>query len=164
VEAALLEPDDWQEYREIRLKALSDAPYAFSSTLEREVQAGEADWRRRLAGRAQFVVRQAGRAVGMAGGFVEAGMPHLISMWVDPDWRGRGVADVLVRAVLGWARRAGYPAILLWVTVDNLPAQRLYARHGFRATGVTQPVRPETPDELEQEMICGLRRPSRIQV
>jgi ribosomal protein S18 acetylase RimI-like enzyme len=59
---------------------------------------------------------------------------------------------VLIPAVLGWARQAGYPAISLWVTIDNKPAQDLYARHGFRATGAIQPVRPAEPDHLEQEM------------
>ena len=75
-------------------------------------------------------------------------------MWVDPDWRGRGVGGVLVPAVLRWARRAGYPVVRLWVTVENATAQRLYARHGFRLTGAVQPVRAEDPDHLEQEMAC----------
>jgi GNAT superfamily N-acetyltransferase len=156
VKAEPFEPADWREYRAIRLAALADAPDAFSSTLEGETQFSEADWRQRLADRAQFVVRQAGRAVGTAGGYAEDGMAHLVAMWVAPDWRGRGVGDVLIPAVLGWARQAGCLAVSLWVTLDNKPAQRLYARHGFRETGATQPVRPDDPDRLEQEMMHTL--------
>lgn len=152
--AQQLGPQDWREFREIRLAALAGAPREFGSTLAEAVRFAEADWRQRLASRAQFVVRQAGRAVGTAGGFVdEDGTPELISMWVDPDWRGCGIGDVLVSAVLGWARRAGYPAVRLWVTVENAIAQRLYVRHGFRPTGAIQPVRPDAPDQLEQELV-----------
>jgi GNAT superfamily N-acetyltransferase len=154
MEAQQLSADDWREFREIRLAALTGAPEAFGSTLADTVRLAEVDWRRRLAGRAQFVVRQAGRAVGTVGGIVENGTPELISMWVDPDWRGRGVGDVLVSAVLSWARRAGYPVVRLWVTVDNPAAQRLYARHGFRPTGAVQPVRQDDPDRIEQQMAC----------
>ena len=44
-----------------------------------------------------------------------------------PPERGRRFAalqDLLVRAVLDWARRAGHAAVRLWVTTDNGPAQR----------------------------------------
>jgi ribosomal protein S18 acetylase RimI-like enzyme len=66
-------------------------------------------------------------------------------MWVHPDWRGRGVGDLLVTAVIDWARAAGYPAVRLWVSADNTPAERLYLRHGFRRTGERQLIDAEAP-------------------
>jgi ribosomal protein S18 acetylase RimI-like enzyme len=154
VEVQQLGPRDWREFRRIRLTALADAPREFSSTFADADRLSEEDWRERLAGRAQFVARADGQPVGTAGCFVELdGTAQLVSMWVNPDWRGHGAGDVLVSAVLGWARRAGYPDVRLWVTIDNGPAQRLYARHGFCRTGVIQPLRPDTPDQLEQEMV-----------
>lgn len=156
MKAEPLDPDDWPEYRTIRLAGLAEAPQAFSSTLERESQFSEAQWRQRLTDRAQFVVRQGGQAIGTAGAYAEDGAAHLVAMWVAPDWRGRGVGDVLIPAVLDWARHDGYSAISLWVTVGNKPAQGLYARHGFRSTGMIQPVRPDEPDHLEQEMLHTL--------
>ena len=149
-----LSPSDWREFRRIRLTALTDAPREFSSTLAEADRLSEEDWRERLAGRAQFLVRADGQPVGTAGCFIEPdGTAQLISMWVKPDRRGHGAGDVLVSAVLGWARRAGYPDVRLWVTIDNAAAQRLYARHGFSPTGAIQPLRPDTPDQLEEEMV-----------
>jgi ribosomal protein S18 acetylase RimI-like enzyme len=154
VEAQQLSPRDWREFRRIRLTALAGAPREFSSTLADSARLSEEDWRERLAGRAQFVVRQDGQPVGTAGCLIEPdGTAELVSMWVNPDWRGRGAGDVLVSAVLGWARRAGYPDVRLWVTIGNGAAQRLYARHGFCPTGAIQPLRPDKPDQLEQEMV-----------
>ena len=149
-----LSPRDWREFRRIRLAALADAPREFSSTLAEADRLSEEDWRERLAGRAQFLVRADGQPVGTAGCFIEPdGTAQLVSMWVNPDRRGHGAGDVLVSAVLGWARRAGYPDVRLWVTIDNAAAQRLYARHGFSPTGIIQPLRPDTPDQLEEEMV-----------
>ena len=154
MELQQLSPSDWREFRRIRLAALADAPREFGSTLAEADRMSEEDWRERLAGRAQFLVRADGQPVGTAGCFIEPdGTAQLVSMWVNPDWRGQGAGDVLVSAVLGWARRAGYPDVRLWVTIDNAVAQRLYARHGFSPTGVIQPLRPDTPDQLEEQMV-----------
>ncbi|MBA2753939.1 MAG: GNAT family N-acetyltransferase [Chloroflexia bacterium] len=148
LELARLTPDAWRDYRAIRLAALADAPSAFGSTLAAERSLGEVDWRARLARRAQFVVRCRGEAVGTAGGMVEDGA-DLVSMWVHPAWRGRGVGDLLVRGVLDWAREQGHTEVRLWVSVGNSAAERLYARHGFVRTGDRQPI--TTADPARQE-------------
>jgi ribosomal protein S18 acetylase RimI-like enzyme len=69
---------------------------------------------------------------------------ELISLWVAPAARGRGVGDEAVRQVLTWVRRE-YPAsrVVLSVKVDNDHAIRLYRRHGFVDAGVS----PEDRDE-----------------
>jgi GNAT superfamily N-acetyltransferase len=79
-----------------------------------------------------------------------------VSLWVDPAWRGQGVGDVLVEAVLGWVRAQGYRAVHLWVAADNAPATRLYARHGFLPTGASQPIRPDEPSRREIGMSRAL--------
>ena len=77
-------------------------------------------------------------------------------MWVHPEWRGHGVGDLLVRAVIDWATAGRYRALDLWVSVGNDPAEVLYDRHGFVRTGATQPIREEDPTRLELEMVRPL--------
>ncbi len=144
---------DWFKYREVRLAALRDAPYAFSSKLENEVTLGQEQWQQRLSARSQFVALIGGAVAGTVGGIVlpDGMTAELISMWVDPAARGRGVGERLVAAVLDWAGTAGLSEVRLWVTSGNGAAERLYARCGFKRTGAEQLVRPGEP-QTEFEM------------
>ena len=61
----------------------------------------------------------------------------LISMWVAPEVRGRGVGEALIAAVVEWARASGARRLLLDVGDHNRPAIALYARMGFEPNGRT---------------------------
>jgi GNAT superfamily N-acetyltransferase len=147
-----LAPDEWQLFREIRLAALLEAPYAFGSTYERESVADEKSWRERLANRTQLVAEIAGEVAGTAAGIrSDESSAALISMWVAPGARGKGVGARLVNEVLEWAAKEGYASVSLWVTDGNVVAERLYERCGFTRTGGVQPVHPAEP-RVEYEM------------
>ena len=150
----LLAPTDWAAFREIRLAALRDAPEAFGSTAAEAQMLEEHEWRRRLEQRTVFMAEAANQRVGLVAGIGgdQPGEAELVSMWVAPAWRGRGVGDRLVEAVLGWAAREGFTRVRLWVAKGNTPAERLYARHGFDATGRSQPMGGEKFALLEFEM------------
>jgi ribosomal protein S18 acetylase RimI-like enzyme len=134
--------DDWMLWRELRLTALADAPYAFSSRLADWQGAGdtEARWRRRLDDvPLNLIADIEGRAVGIASG-VRAGLDQveLISMWVDAAARGVGVGTLLIGALIDWAERERAREVLLRVYADNLAAVALYRRNGFERTGVVE--------------------------
>jgi GNAT superfamily N-acetyltransferase len=63
------------------------------------------------------------------------GWVELISMWVAPFARGRGVGDALVGAALDWAREKQASGIALAVFEGNEHALALYLRHGFVDAG-----------------------------
>jgi GNAT superfamily N-acetyltransferase len=153
-----LEPADWPAYRELRLAALADAASAFGTTLARERALTPEDWRARIQRGPTFVARAPRGDVGTATGIQgdEPGHAELVGMWVHPEWRGRGVGDLLVDAVIEWAAQSGYRGLNLWVSVGNDRAEALYARHGFARTGATQPIREEDPTRLELEMVRPL--------
>jgi GNAT superfamily N-acetyltransferase len=149
----LLGPDDWQTFRDLRLAALQEAPYAFGSKFEVEAGASEEQWRDRIAGWARFAAEVDGQVVGLvgAGSGEFSGTAALTSLWVDPRFRGRGVGSALIDAVEEWALGQGLSQILLWVTETNQVAERLYERRGFTRTGGVQSVRPDEP-RVEFEM------------
>jgi ribosomal protein S18 acetylase RimI-like enzyme len=150
-------PGDEESLRSLRLQALSDAPEAFDSTLERERARTIADWQRWFTHGATFVFETPDGLKGIA-----AGVPHdsdpsaafLMSVWVHPDLRGTGAADALIASVLAWARSAGLADVWLQVGKYNEQAQKLYERNGFRPTG-SESVR-ERDGVLELEMRCAL--------
>lgn len=150
-------PDEWRAYREVRLAALRDAASAFWTTLADAAVVTEAEWRRRLREGGCFLAVAEGRPVGLAAGFAEAdGAAELISMWVDPGWRGRGAADQLVAAVTAWAAASGFATVRLWVAAGNGAAERLYSRHGFARTGNVQPMHADDPARVEFQMLRTL--------
>ena len=53
---------------------------------------------------------------------------------VDPAYRGRGVGRLLVEAALAFLAAHGAPRVVLSTAEQNAPAQRLFARLGFRRT------------------------------
>lgn len=130
---------------------MKEAPYAFGSTYEREIDLDEASWRQRIRNRATFFAEVDGVVAGTVavGDSDVMGAAAMIAMWVDPRFRRRGIGDLLVKHVLDFARDSGRERVLLWVTAVNTTAERLYARNGFARTGATQDVRP---GELEYEM------------
>jgi uncharacterized protein len=56
-------------------------------------------------------------------------------VWVDPEFRGRGLAAAAVAAVTRDALRRVAPTVSLYVNDYNVPARRVYARCGFRSAG-----------------------------
>lgn len=149
VEIRRLEPDDWAVWRAVRLKALREAPYAFGSAIADWQGAGDVEvrWRHRLEAVAFNVVAEVdGRAVGQASGTTPdaSGDVGLISMWVAPEARGRGIGEALVSAVADWAADQGATAVVLEVKRTNAAAIALYHRLGFEPA----PSRDDTsPDE-----------------
>jgi GNAT superfamily N-acetyltransferase len=142
-------PDDWKAWRELRLAALSDAPDAFGSRYADWVDAPEERWRERLSvtGAYQVIASIDGTPAGMAGGFLAEDGAELVSMWVAPAGRGKGVGNALMTAIEDWARSNGATTLGLSVVPGNDPAHNLYLRHGYVDT-----------DELGDLMPDGVRR------
>ena len=141
--------EEWDRVRDLRLRALADAPDAFGSTLEREREYGRPEWLGWISGwvgttNALFVAEGAGRWLGMAVGSCDeaGGAAHLYGMWVEPEARRGGIGARLVDAVVAWvAAGTGATMLVLDVSVANRDADRFYRRLGFEATGERHPLR-----------------------
>lgn len=140
-----LGPQDGDRLRRLRLEALRDAPDAFGATFADASARPAEDWRRQLVELATFFAVDEGRDVGMARAARHPSEPdtgELLSMWVAPAARGRGVGDALIAAIVDWARGEALRRLVLDVGDANGPAIALYARNGFVATGITGSLPP----------------------
>lgn len=124
--------------RNLRVQALTDAPEAFGSTLERERARTIEDWRKWMAPGVTFILLAPDEARGLVAGVcdpVDDSVVHLMAMWVHPAVRATGGADLLIEAVKKWAAEVGATEVRLNVVETNARAKRCYERNGFRATG-----------------------------
>lgn len=158
LEVRFLEPADWATWRELRLAALAEAPYAFGSTLADWTGARDREerWRARLEipGSRNLLAVLDDRPAGMASGLpAEDGeSAELISMWVSPLARGRGVADLLIETVEQWAADRRAKTLRLSVRAGNGWAIALYERHGFARTDEPGELQP---DGVTRELVMA---------
>lgn len=154
--------DDWETLRDVRLRALADAPDAFGEQLGEVRARPDATWRELAQPRADLVrliAERGGRAVGMVIVALEPDdrrRAHVYAMWVAPEARGSGVGEQLVRHGLAWARQNAALDVSLRVSSTQVGARRLYVRCGFEATGERSSLRVGSPVECE---VLALRLP-----
>ena len=135
-----LTPDDWRLWRKLRLVALEEAPEAFAATLAQWTGPNDTPerWQARLCNVAFNCIgfvqeRPAGMISATAAD--ETGASELLSVYVAPHSRGRGVGDALIDAAVRWAGQSGAARVILRVAEDNARAIALYARQGFSDAG-----------------------------
>lgn len=149
---------DWGDFRHIRLRALAEAPDAFSATLADETALDDTEWRRRATPTPQNVTLlavESGKIVGLCAVLRNRTDPtaRLVAMWVEPDHRSQGVGAALVAEAAAWCHREGVGVLTLWVNEANEAALRLYRGQGFIATGEREPLRPGA-----EAMMIAMRR------
>ena len=166
MEIARLREGDEERLRDIRLRALAEAPSAFASTYGRERRFTADVWASRVAGEgATFIAEDDGRPVGTVAVIPEdrPRTAHLVGMWVDPRARGQGIARRLIDAVVTWACERGMRHLELWVAENNDGALALYEKTGFSLTGERQPLPSDpavTEFKLARELQADPRRPA----
>ncbi|MGF1430372.1 GNAT family N-acetyltransferase [Kitasatospora sp. LaBMicrA B282] len=157
--------EDWEQVRELRLRMIEDTPLACLETYAEAQQADEAEWRFRAERSAKpgsvqvIAATEDGLRVGTMAAYTDdAGTRWLVGVWVDPAHRGSraGVADLLLDAVLAWARgEGGAERLVLEVHERNERAIAFYRRRGFEPTGRTTPY-PLAGGGIEHEMALTL--------
>ena len=143
----------------LRLAALEDAPDAFGEPLEQIRSRPEGYWDRLRAsvtgraGQIAMLARANARPVGFIYGVrsKDSGELRVGGVWVEPNYRQRGVARQLVQGLVDWAESKGFPGIGLWAPQHRPEVVTLYRSAGFETTGVTRPM-PDQPERTLLEM------------
>ncbi|MGH3500108.1 MAG: GNAT family N-acetyltransferase [Nocardioidaceae bacterium] len=157
----VLDEEDWQTLRQLRLAALEDAPEAFAAHYEEESQYGEEVWRKRLRRARRLLADHDGEPAGivsMGTHDEDSTEPELFGLWVDPRSRRERVAWQLVQAGADQALRDGHERLYFWVGSDNGGAVAFASIFGFRPTSERRPMRAadDTDSEDETAMVLAL--------
>ena len=88
-----------------------------------------------------LVAVEAGRLVGTGHASIKESLDYLTHdkhaylglMYVDPEFRGRGIIQSIIADLMGWARTKGIADFYLDVYAGNQSAVKAYEKFGFEA-------------------------------
>ena len=75
------------------------------------------------------------RIVGYAGFWMMLDEAHISTIAAHPEWRRRGIGELLLLAMIRSAQESRANVLTLEVRVSNLEAQALYRKYGFKIVG-----------------------------
>lgn len=150
-----LQPHESSLLRELRLRALQDAPDSFRDTYADAAAQPPSYWKdlaRSVTepGRnAMFLACEVDdEPIGSAFALVDRARSRtgrVGGMWVDPRWRRQGIGNALLQAVIAWARERGFERLVLWCVASAVGPGALYRKAGFRETGIQQQLSEDLP-------------------
>lgn len=146
-----LTADEWPTLKLLRIRALTDSPDSFGTTVADVVDQPDGYWqtwaRRANADDARvFAAFRDADPLGLGSAVRDPnGVGHIGAMWADPAVRGTGVGRRIFEAGCKFLAGAGCRRIELWVTDGNERAEGLYRSRGFVRTGKREPLREGSP-------------------
>jgi ribosomal protein S18 acetylase RimI-like enzyme len=135
-----LTPDQWEIYRDIRLRGLLENPQAFARSYEEEKAFPQERWLERASNPYNFLAVEDGVPLGTIGAFIQEEsdkrIAHIVGVFVIKKARGKGIGSKLLGAVLNKIRQdSSIQTVQLTVNKEQIPAVRLYEKFGFQITG-----------------------------
>ena len=146
VEVIKLTPEDWENFKTIRLKALKADPAAFGSSYKQEVNRPEEIWKQKLATSWAYAAIVENQFVGMARVLFELGehvqhVASIVSLFVKASYRQQGIGEKIIRRIISdlHDQKVIVKIILLVNTnTDQKPAIRLFEKVGFKTIGIAK--------------------------
>ena len=142
IEKRILLISEWQEWKALRLEMLQNYPIMFGASYEQELLRSDDYWKDSLNIDKNNVIFGAfvdGVLVGSVGFYVEheEKKKHKGVLWgvyVKPEYRGKGVANDLMQAMIAHAKTKVIQ-VQLSVLIINELAFDLYQKYGFSIYG-----------------------------
>ena len=104
-----------------------------------------------------LVVEEKEQILGYCGLLMVLDEGDITNVAVRPDHRKQGIADAILTAVFLAAQKRGIRTIYLEVRESNIPAQKLYEKHGFVPCGIRKNFYRK-PTEHAIVMCCDMTR------
>lgn len=165
ISVRVLGNEEWERYKEFRLRALKESPDGFVADYATEAEYDEALWRKRMARSARLLAEKAGEPVGILSlrksDELFDNSAEIFGLWVPQQLRGTGIAATLVEAAAAAANAEGHTQLVYWVGTDNGRAVAFASSYGFRPTEHRRPMAHQgTADDGDEElaMVLALSR------
>ncbi len=135
-----LTPEQWETYRDIRLRGLLEAPQAFARSYEEEKAFPQEKWLQRAGNPYSFLAIEDGIPLGTMGAYVDGEsdhkIAHIVGVFVTEKARGKGIGSKLLGAVLDKIKQdRSIKTVQLSVNKEQISAVKLYEKFGFQITG-----------------------------
>ena len=114
------------------------------------------------------------RIIGYVGFRAQHAEAHISTIAVHPDWRGRGLGELLLLTAMEKGLELEISVVTLEVRPSNQVAQRLYRKYGFRFTDIRRGyyrdgedawlMKVEVNRDIYQRRLTGLRQALEIRL
>ncbi|KPU43625.1 mycothiol acetyltransferase [Oxobacter pfennigii] len=99
---------------------------------------------------ARYVVaKDTDKVIGYGGMWIILDESHITNIAVHPDYRGKGIGNLILKAMIEMAKQENIIAMTLEVRRTNYIAQRLYEKYGFVSVGI----RPKYYEDNNEDAI-----------
>jgi GNAT superfamily N-acetyltransferase len=150
----IIDPNEWQRLRSIRLQALTESGHAFGGTLEGESAESESEWRSKFVKNDFLIASVDGVDVAMM--FIEildgdfGATCWIGGCWSNPKFRGKGVLSSMFRFIDQQDKDWKVQGLGVWT--DNYNAITAYEKLGFVKMG-EDTASTRQPGKFYQRMI-----------
>ena len=158
IEIRALTPDDWELYREIRIRALEESPEAFKMRPEEAREQPAEFWIDTLDHEHWYVAFAFDAPIGLGGikPLPEDDTQYeIVGVWIEPHYRGTGIFETLVKEGSEHCIRKGITQLYASIFTGNGHSKTACEHEGFsyidtRASAY-QPER--TIDRLRRDLV-----------
>lgn len=137
---------DWEAYKVLRIRSLQSDPDVFFSTEAELSSWPDGNFKSEIYSQpdshfgylGKFIDNQLGGYISLSGQYFakQRHIADVFNLYVDPAYRGKGIARELVTALIQHAKDAGrIEKLFLSVMSQNTPAITLYTSLGFSIYG-----------------------------
>lgn len=140
-------PDEWQQFKNLRLKSLQDYPLAFASSYEEQLDKSDEEWKSYMLASdsekdsVMICAFENDEMIGCVSAIWNnrikvAHVASIVGMFVYSNQQNKGIGFKLITSILEYLHAKGrFHKAKLDVVSTNLPAYNLYNKVGFVEAG-----------------------------
>ena len=158
--------DDWEAFRDMRLQALKECTRMYLATYEDSLKRTDQEWRNMISGpnKTVFGLFDGDQQIGFAGIFMPDEGPSdtaacLVMDYIVPEYRGKGLVQMLYRARIEWAQN--HPVIdtlNICHRAGNEASRKAMVAQGFKPNEQKQTIFGDGQEDTDYGYVLYLQK------